>query len=98
MLTPAEVDRIAHLARLDITDDEKALYARQLSSILAYAEQLSAVDVTGVPPTATVLAIRSVMRENDETCGSLARDDALRNAPQTDGVSFEVPAALTGED
>lgn len=98
MLTPAEVERIAHLARLDITDDEKALYAKQLSSVLAYAGQLGAVNVDGVAPTASVLPIRSVVRSSDETYGSLTREDALRNAPRTDGSAFEVPAALTDED
>ncbi len=98
MLTPAEVERIAHLARLTITDDEKVLYARQLSQVLAYAEQLALVNVDGVAATATVLPVHSILRSGDRVSPSLSREDALRNAPRTDGISFEVPAALTDED
>lgn len=95
MLTPEQVSRVAHLARLTLTDDEQQRYARQLSAILDYAEQLASVDVSHVPPTATVLPVRSVVRHNDEANALLTRDDVLKNAPRSAGESFEVAAAIT---
>ncbi|MCS7056478.1 MAG: Asp-tRNA(Asn)/Glu-tRNA(Gln) amidotransferase subunit GatC [Thermoflexales bacterium] len=98
MLTVAEVERIAQLARLALSEEEKARYARQLSAILDYAAQLAELDVEGIPPTATVLAVHSVMREGDDVVAGLPRTDALRNAPDTDGVSFIVQATFDDED
>jgi aspartyl-tRNA(Asn)/glutamyl-tRNA(Gln) amidotransferase subunit C len=98
MLTPEQVDRIALLARLDITPDERALYARQLSSILAYAEQLATVDVSDVPPTTSVLPVHSVMRSADVARPGYARDAMLKNAPRSDGEQFEVPAVLSEDN
>ncbi|MCW1969398.1 MAG: Asp-tRNA(Asn)/Glu-tRNA(Gln) amidotransferase subunit GatC [Anaerolineae bacterium] len=95
MLTPEQVSRVAHLARLTLTDDERQRYARQLSAILDYAEQLASVDVSHVPPTATVLPVRSVVRHTDEAHALLTRDEVLKNAPRSDGESFEVAAAIT---
>jgi aspartyl-tRNA(Asn)/glutamyl-tRNA(Gln) amidotransferase subunit C len=94
MLTVAEVERIAHLARLAVTDEEKALYARQLSAVLDYAAELAAVDLEGVSPTASVLPVRSVTRANDEVSGTLPRKDVLANAPASDGLSFAVQATF----
>ena len=97
-LTLADVERVALLGRLALTDDEKIRYAEQLSAVLDYAEQLANIDVEGIAPTATVLAVRSVMRAGDEVAGMIARKDALANAPKTDGASFEVQAALGEQD
>ena len=97
-LSLTEIDRIAHLARLSLTDDEKARYAEQLSAVLDYAAQLADINVDGIAPTATVLSVRSVMREGDEVAGSLPRKDALANAPATDGASFEVQATFADSD
>ena len=55
-LTVADVERIAALAHLELTDEEKQLFTRQLADILNYAEQLQAIDTTGVPATAHVSA------------------------------------------
>lgn len=97
-LTLADVERVALLGRLALTDDEKSRYAEQLSAVLDYAEQLSNINVDDIPPTATVLAVRSVMREGDQVGGSVARKDALANAPKTDGASFEVQATFGDQD
>jgi aspartyl-tRNA(Asn)/glutamyl-tRNA(Gln) amidotransferase subunit C len=94
MLTVAEVDRIAQLGRLALSDEEKARYAKQLSAVLDYAAELANVDVEGIPPTASVLSVHSVMREGDEVAGTLNRKDALANAPSTNGESFVVQATL----
>ena len=94
MLTESEVDRIAHLARLSITAEEKARYGRQLSAILDYAAELAEVDIEGIPPTATVLPVRSVMRDGDAVSGALPRQDVLANAPASDGLSFVVQSTF----
>jgi aspartyl-tRNA(Asn)/glutamyl-tRNA(Gln) amidotransferase subunit C len=98
MLTLAEVERIAYLARLSLTDEEKARYARQLSAVLDYAAELANVDVEGIPPTATVLPIHNVMREGDQVSGPILREEALANAPGTDGVSFIVQATFDEQE
>jgi aspartyl-tRNA(Asn)/glutamyl-tRNA(Gln) amidotransferase subunit C len=98
MLTVAEVERIALLARLALSDDEKVRYSRQLSAILDYAAQLAELDVEDIPPTASVLAVHNVMRDGDEAAAGLPRTDALHNAPSTDGVSFVVQATFEDEE
>jgi aspartyl-tRNA(Asn)/glutamyl-tRNA(Gln) amidotransferase subunit C len=94
MLTEADIDRVAHLARLSISDEERARYARQLSEILGYADALAALDLTDIPPTVTAAAVASVTREGDGVDGMLPRPALLRNAPQADGEHFVVQAAL----
>jgi aspartyl-tRNA(Asn)/glutamyl-tRNA(Gln) amidotransferase subunit C len=97
-LSAAEVEHIARLARLSLSEDELARYARQLSAILDYASQLAGLDIEDIPPTATVLPIHSVMREGDEVRMGLPRADALRNAPDTDGANFVVQATFGDEE
>lgn len=97
-LTLADVERVALLGRLALTDDEKSRYAEQLSAVLDYAEQLANIDVEGIAPTASVLSVRSVLREGDEVSGTMTRKDALANAPKTDGTSFEVQATFGDQD
>jgi aspartyl-tRNA(Asn)/glutamyl-tRNA(Gln) amidotransferase subunit C len=94
MLTEAEVDRIAHLARLALGEEDKRRYAAQLSAILDYAAELADVDIEGISPTASVLPVRSVMREGDSVSGTLPRPDVLANAPASDGLSFAVQATF----
>jgi aspartyl-tRNA(Asn)/glutamyl-tRNA(Gln) amidotransferase subunit C len=94
-LTTEEVARIARLARLALTGDELELYSRQLTSILEYADQLQAVDTTGVPPTSHPLSLTAGLRD-DEPAPSLPRPDALRGAPDGDprrGL-FKVPRVI----
>lgn len=92
-LTTADVQHIAHLARLDLADDEIAQYRQQLSDILDYFESLQQVDTSVVSPTATVLPLRNVMR-GDEIRPGLETEDALANAPdQADGY-FKVKAVF----
>jgi len=92
-LTLAEVEHIAELARLSLSDDEKALLQEQLSAILEYAERLHALATSAIPPTAPVLPLRSVMRA-DEPRDSMSRDDVLANAPQVESESFRVQAVM----
>lgn len=90
-----DVERIAQLARLALTDDEKALFSRQLADILAYVEQLRDVDTSGVPATSHSLIASSIFRD-DETRPSLAREEAIAGAPDADGSAglFKVPRVL----
>lgn len=94
-LTIADVERIAALAHLELTDEEKPLFARQLADILNYAGQLQAIDATGVPATAHVSATSGVERP-DELRPSLPTDDALANAPDgaLDAGLFRVPKVI----
>jgi aspartyl-tRNA(Asn)/glutamyl-tRNA(Gln) amidotransferase subunit C len=92
-LTLAQVEHIAELAKLALSDDEKARYQEQLSAILEYAERLQAVDTSAIPPTATVLPLRNVMRA-DEPRDSMSREDVLANAPQAEADCFRVQAIL----
>lgn len=88
-----EVEHVAGLARLELTDDEKLTFTRQLSSILTYMDQLKTVDTTGIEPTATVLPVTNVFRE-DEVQPSLSQEQALANAPDQSGGFFRVPRIL----
>ena len=92
-LSLAQVEHIAELARLSLSDEEKARYQEQLSAILDYAERLQAVDTSAIPPTATVLPLRNVMRA-DQVLPSMSREDVLANAPQVEADSFRVQAVL----
>jgi aspartyl-tRNA(Asn)/glutamyl-tRNA(Gln) amidotransferase subunit C len=94
-LTPEEVARIAHLARLALTGDELQLFARQLAGILDYAEQLRGLDTTDVPPTSHPLALVAPLRE-DEVRPSLPTSDAVRAAPESESRAglFKVPRVL----
>ena len=88
-LTSAEVEHVASLARLRLTDDEKELYREQLSAILEYAETLNSVDTSAVPPTAGVLPLTNVMRP-DEVEASLPVEDILANATRHEAGQFRV--------
>ena len=92
-LTHKQVAHIAELARLALTEEEIQLYQEQLSAVLEYAERLQAVDTDAIPPTATVLPMRNVMRA-DEPRPSMAREDILANAPQAKEGRFQVQAVL----
>jgi len=92
-LTTEQVEHIAELARLALTEAEKARYQEQLSAILEYAERLQAVDTSAIPPTATVLPLRNVLRA-DEARDSLPRGEVLSNAPQIEADCFRVQAIL----
>jgi aspartyl-tRNA(Asn)/glutamyl-tRNA(Gln) amidotransferase subunit C len=88
-----EVEHVAKLARLEITDAEKDAFSQQLSDILAYMEQLKMVDAAGVEPTATVLEQTNVFRE-DSIRPSLPVEKAIANAPEAEAGHFRVPAII----
>jgi len=88
-----KIDDLSMLARLNLTEDEKDLFSRQVGSIIDYIDQLNELDTTSVKPTAHILPINNVFRE-DRLRDSLPRDKALRNAPQTDEGFFKVPKII----
>lgn len=96
-LTVDDVERIAALAQLALTAEEKALYARQLADVLDYAEQIQALDTSHVPATAHVNLADTTDRE-DEPRPSLPVDAALANAPDAapEAGLFRVPRVIGG--
>ena len=92
-LSLVEVETIAELAKLSLTDAEKATFQEQLSAILDYAEMLQRVDTTNIPPTASAIPLSNVMRP-DEVTLSLSNEEALFNAPESEDGSFKVRAVL----
>ena len=92
-LSRAEVEHIAELAKLGLTEEEKEKFCGQLSAILEYAEMLQKLDTEAIPPTATVLPLQNVMRP-DEVAPSLSREDILANAPDAAEGCFRVRAIL----
>jgi aspartyl-tRNA(Asn)/glutamyl-tRNA(Gln) amidotransferase subunit C len=93
LLTREEVEHVADLAKLGLSDEEIELYQQQLSAILEYAAMLQQLDTDAIPPTATVLPLLSVMRD-DEPAASLSQEDALANAPSVADAHFQVKAIL----
>jgi aspartyl-tRNA(Asn)/glutamyl-tRNA(Gln) amidotransferase subunit C len=92
-LSHVEVEHIAELAKLSLTDEEKEKFREQLSAILEYAEMLQRLDTEAIPPTATVLPLRNVMVA-DEVKLSFSRQDVLANAPEAEDGCFKVRAIL----
>lgn len=92
-LSIEEVETIAELAKLTLTDEEKTLFQEQLSEVLDYAEILQQLDTTDIPPTASALPLKNVMRA-DVVALSLENEEALFNAPQAEDGSFRVKAVL----
>ncbi len=92
-LSREEVGHIADLAKLALSDEEVARYQEQLSAILEHFDRLQELETEEIPPTATVLPLRSVMRE-DEARPPLEREKVLENAPDTEDGCFRVPAVL----
>ncbi|RMG71961.1 MAG: Asp-tRNA(Asn)/Glu-tRNA(Gln) amidotransferase subunit GatC [Nitrospirae bacterium] len=88
-----DVEHIALLARLKLTEEEKELYSGQLSHILSYIDKLNELDTTGVEPTSHVLDITNVFRD-DEPQGSITPDEALQNAPDRKGNFYRVPRII----
>lgn len=92
-ITKAEVEKVARLARLELTEAEKEVFGKQLSQILGHVQKLNTYHTEGVEPTATVLGQVNVFRE-DAVCPSLPAEKALSNAPDKDGSCFRVPKIL----
>jgi aspartyl-tRNA(Asn)/glutamyl-tRNA(Gln) amidotransferase subunit C len=94
-LTRADVERIAMLARLELSDAEKDLFVHQLSHVLEYAEKIQNIDTAGVAPTSQVLS-RMAADRSDEPSPGLSNAEALANAPDPAPQAglFRVPQVL----
>ena len=92
-LTLAEVEHIADLARLDLSDDEKNRFREQLSAILDYAARLQSIETSDIAPTSSVLPTRSVLRP-DRSRPGMDIAGLLSNAPQADQDQFRVPPVM----
>lgn len=92
-LSMDDVKKVANLSRLALTDEELAGMQTHLGHILDYFEILKDVDTEGVEPMAHAIELNNVFRE-DVVLESLPREEALSNAPKTDGKYFLVPEIL----
>jgi aspartyl-tRNA(Asn)/glutamyl-tRNA(Gln) amidotransferase subunit C len=92
-ITRADVEHVARLARLALTEDELVALTSELGAILDHAAQVSALDTDGVPPTAHPLPLVNVFRADDARPG-LARDEVLAGAPEAEDGRFRVPRIL----
>ena len=92
-LTIKDVEHVARLARLALTDEEKELYREQLERILDYVQKLNGVDTSKVEPTSHVVPLSNVWRE-DESRESCDADAILENAPDKEGRYFKVKKVI----
>ena len=88
-----QVEHIASLARIGLTDEEVELFRQQLSHILEQFEVLDELDTTGVPPTGHAVDVQGVLRDDDAE-NSLAPEDVLSAAPRREGEFIRVKAVL----
>ena len=95
-LTSAQIEHVARLARIEISNEEVAALRDSMGHILTYIERLNEVDTEGVEPMVHAIDLSNVFRE-DVVAPSLSRDAALSNAPSSDGRYFLVPAILDGD-
>jgi aspartyl-tRNA(Asn)/glutamyl-tRNA(Gln) amidotransferase subunit C len=90
MISVAQVEYVAQLARLWLSQDEKQRFTEQLNAILTYMEQLGEVPTAGVEPTSHVLDLVNVFRD-DTVHPTLSAEEALANAPESTHHYFVVP-------
>lgn len=95
-LSRGDVEHVAHLARLGLSEQEVTELEGQLNHILEQFAVLSELDTEAIPPTARVIELESVLR-TDEVRPGLKREEALANAPERTAEHFVVPAVLGDE-
>ena len=93
MIDDQAVEHVARLARLALSDAEKARMREQLAKILQYIDKLKELDVAGVEPTSHAVPLVNVMRD-DEVVPSRPRQNMLANAPDRAGDMFRVPRII----
>ena len=96
-LSRSDVEHVAHLARLGLTDDELTLLQGQLNHILEQYAKLAELNTEAIPPTAQTIELENILRE-DVVTPSLPVDEVLANAPDAAGGYIVVPAILGGGD
>jgi aspartyl-tRNA(Asn)/glutamyl-tRNA(Gln) amidotransferase subunit C len=95
-LSRSDVEHVAHLARLGLTDGEIGLLQGQLNHILEQYAKLAELDTEAIPPTAQTIELENILRQ-DVVVPSLPVDEVLRNAAESSGGFIVVPAILGGE-
>lgn len=88
-----DIEKVAKLARLDLSEEEKSVFGKQLEQVLEYMEQLRSVDTEGVEPTSHAIALSNVFRD-DEQRDSFPREEVLAVAPEEEGGYFRVPRII----
>jgi len=88
-----DIEKVARLARLALSDEEKVTFGEQLDQILTYVEQLGRLNTEGIEPTSHAIPVSNVFRE-DETRPSFPREDVLQIGPNTEGGYFRVPRII----
>lgn len=94
-ITVKDVEHIANLSRLTLTDEQKTKMTDQLSKILNFANDLQELDVENVQPTTHSLPLKNVLRE-DKAREWLTQEEALSHAPDQENGQFKVPAVMEG--
>lgn len=92
-ISKEEVLHVAHLARLNLTENELEKMTGQLDNILSYFDKLAELDTSNIEPTSHAFQLSNAFRE-DTVKESLPQDKALENGPQQDGQSFQVPRII----
>lgn len=89
-----DVQKLATLSSLQITDDEAATLQKDLEQIIGYIDQLSEVDVEGIEPTYQVHSLESVVREDEIKDYGVSQDEMLKNTPEKNGDLIVVPKVI----
>lgn len=92
-LSTQDVEYVAKLARLEVTNQEKEKFTAQLNDILLYIDKLNELDTKGVAPMSHAIAVTNAFRE-DRVLESLGTEKALANAPSARGEFFRVPKVI----
>ena len=90
MITVKDVEHVAKLARLELTEDEKVLYTKQLGDVLKYVDQMNEVDTSNVKPMTQVIDFVNVTRE-DVPVQEISKEVLMSNAPDEENGFFKVP-------
>ena len=90
MITIKDVEHVAKLARLELTQEEKEVFTHQLGDVLAHVEKMNEVDTVGVEPMNHPIDFVNVMRE-DKKIYENTREELMQNAPDIEGEFFKVP-------
>ncbi|HIS36235.1 TPA: Asp-tRNA(Asn)/Glu-tRNA(Gln) amidotransferase subunit GatC [Candidatus Scatousia excrementigallinarum] len=90
MITIKDVEHVAKLARLELTEEEKELYTKQLGDVLKYVDQMNEVDTSNVKPMTQVIDFVNVMRE-DKVVYEHTKEELMANAPEEENGFFKVP-------
>lgn len=88
-----DLERVAHLARLTLSDEERALFGKQLSSIVGYVEKIAELDTTGIEPSLYGQPVSNIFRE-DNPRTSLPTDVVMQNAPARIGDEIKMPRVV----